>query len=420
MLNYYYIYAGLWTGVCGLYALYWSKLNAPLDPSLIAFFVLSIAFCVIRGYQCRKEFAYRPNSLRGAAGRALGVVEDRFGAKMIPLYRFGVEWGPMIALAALFAILFVAQGFVPLVAVFNKALDYESLLTDPVPFVAPACIVGCILYASFCFKAFLDERRARSLVKVFFCFGLLMLQYIRSAIAITLFVMLVLFVARRGRISALGVLIMVVAVLAGLWLFGAMGNMRYGAPWSNSFYIFRIGRYTEALPSFVPRQFLWAYSYVTSPLACLNFNVTNGSHSVDVLNFLYSFMPMAIAKRLPFYVTPHVALQVNYFTVSSIWSDYFCFMGVAGIYAGFVIQMGLLRLARHILKGTRVETIGLALMSMVVAFSFFMNSFTYPSMAYPVYIVLAMALFEKAHARRAASAAEPVPEPVPEMAVDDE
>lgn len=400
MLNYYYIYAALWSGVCGLYALQWSKLNKPLDPSLVVFFILSIAFCVIRGYQCRKEFAYKPNAVRDAADRKLGLLEERIGSKAMPLHRLGVEWGPLVVLALLFALLFVAEGFVPLVGVFTKTLDYESMLLDPVPLLAPTCIVGCIIYASACFKTFLDERHKRDLVKFFLCLGLLMLQYIRSAIAICLFVALVLLVSKRGRLSAKGVVVIVVAVIAGLWAFGAMGNMRYGASWANSFYIFRIGRYTQALPTFIPWQFLWAYSYLTSPLACLNFNVSNGSNAFDVVNFLYSFLPMAIAKRLPLYVMPSVPLQVNYFTVSTIWSDYFCFMGTAGIYLGFVLQMGLLRLARHILKGTRVETLGFAFMSMVVAFSFFMNSFTYPSMAYPVYAMVAFALFEKLRKRR--------------------
>ena len=102
MLNYYYIYAALWSGVCGLYALQWSKLNKPLDPSLVVFFILSIAFCVIRGYQCRKEFVYKPNAVRDAADRKLGLLEERIGPKAMPLHRLGVEWGPLVVLALLF------------------------------------------------------------------------------------------------------------------------------------------------------------------------------------------------------------------------------------------------------------------------------------------------------------------------------
>jgi hypothetical protein len=121
-----------------------------------------------------------------------------------------------------------------------------------------------------------------------------------------------------------------------------------------------------------------AYIYLTSPLANLNHNLastTQGS-TFDICNFIYDFLPMFIAKVLPNYSPLQAQPVVPYLIVSSVWTNYLVHFGVLGLMLGYIGQMLLIWLAGYISR----------FCTECVAFSFFVDSFTYPSMSYPLLI----------------------------------
>jgi hypothetical protein len=67
---------------------------------------------------------------------------------------------------------------------------------------------------------------------------------------------------------------------------------------------------------------------------------------------------------------------VPYLTVSSVWTNYLVHFGVLGLMLGYIGQMLLMWLAGYISR----------FCTECVASSFFVNSFTYPSMNYPLLI----------------------------------
>lgn len=144
----------------------------------------------------------------------------------------------------------------------------------------------------------------------------------------------------------------------------------------------------ERWPDFIPRQFGWAYIYLTSPLANLNHNLasTTQGYTFDICNFIYDFLTMFIAKVLPNYSPLQAQLVVPYLIVSSVWTNYLVHFGVLGLMLGYIGQMLLMWLAGYISRNTPFQSLCFVFCTECVAFSFYVNSFTYPSMSYPLLI----------------------------------
>lgn len=59
MLNFFYLYAAIWSAVIFLYQLGWSDLCHPLSPELIVFFVITIGSSFFAGKVFEKYFEFR-------------------------------------------------------------------------------------------------------------------------------------------------------------------------------------------------------------------------------------------------------------------------------------------------------------------------------------------------------------------------
>ena len=367
MLNYFYMYSLVWGAILVLYQLGWSSLNAPLSPILIAFFSITIIVSVILGYRFRNVF----NKARGLSG-----------LPKLPLaYPFIIAVCTIIGLLQL--------GYVPIANLIMGNFDYAGLLAADGSVLRTASVVGSIFGSVYQFAIYFERRDKGDLVCIFFYLLIISLYAARSNWMICLFCFLVVFTTHYSNSWKHKYLFIVVLIaLAALWLFGAYGNIRSGGFWDDSSFIYIYGRLNGRWPDFIPRQFGWAYIYLTSPLANLNYNLvsTTQGFTFDICNFIYDFLPMFIAKVLPNYSPLQAQLVVPYLTVSSVWTNYLVHFGVLGLMLGYIGQMLLMWLAGYISRNTPFQSLCFVFCTECVAFSFFVNSFTYPSMSYPLLI----------------------------------
>ena len=374
-LNFYYVYALVWGGVLFLYQLGWSELNAPLHPLLLIFFLLSISCSIVLGVKRRKT---------------LHVLN----CELPPLHSFLIVSVYIATVAC-----FIQSGSIPALEFLFGSYNYGELLTADGSIFRTVSVVLSILFACYQFERYLDKRKSGDLVSCLSFLLILVLHSSRSPLLICGFVCFLLYVSRKvqsvARINALtfSILALIVGLFVG-WLFGVFGNIRSGFEWNDCSLIYEIGFFENHWPEWLPKEFCWAYSYITSPLANLN-NSLSLLPKEDAINFIYDFMPMALSKRMPMYVEPCPPLIVPYFNVSTVWSNYVLHLGLPGLFLGFIGQVILLGLVSKAIKKTSFERLGLAFLAECVAFSFFVNSFAYPTMGYPLLIVVAMAVMEK-------------------------
>lgn len=377
MFNFFYIYSCIWSIVLFLYLLGWSGLNAALDPMLLLFFLTSVVLSLALGKWFSARFDY----------------DQRACPPRMPWAAVAV-----IVVCGIFGI--VQLGFVPLVELNSGSFDYENMLSADSNIFRTIGIVGCVFGIGYQFARLQVVKSLQEVVKLLLFLGVLFLFAARSPIVIAGTTCLILFLARhRGRLNIKQGIAVALIVIVGLWLFGVFGNIRQGYDWNDSSYIYLLGYFNGYWPSWIPREFCWAYSYLTSPLANLNYSL-QFSNTIDPVNFIYDFLPLALSKRLPLYETAHAMLQVSYFNVSSVWSNYYIHLSFPGFFLGYLAQMALLGLWHCVARGTQNVNLMLAYCSECVIMSFFVNSFAYPTMAYPAVLLFVISLVQAVHDRR--------------------
>lgn len=276
----------------------------------------------------------------------------------------------------------------------DESYDYQELLDRESSIFITIGVVGSVFGGSYQFARLLERRNTNDAVKLILFILYLVAFSSRGPLFICGATCVILYCSRNCfRLTLRRVILLILAVLAGLWAFGVLGNIRTGYEWNDSSYIYLLGGYEGYWPDIIPREYCWAYSYLTSPLANLNYSLTRDAQ-IDPVNFIYDFLPMMLAKRLPLYEVVHAPLQVPYFNVSSVWSNYYMHLSLPGLFLGFVLQVILLETWTELARGTRFENLMMAYGSGCVVFSFFVNSFAYPTMGYPAVLLACICLWQ--------------------------
>lgn len=369
MLNHYYIFSATWGTILFLYLLGWSSLNGDLNPILLFFFLLAIVLSLLLGRRRSRCFRYVRNVL-----------------PKMPV------WAVILILGC--GVLgFLQLGYIPVFGLFDQSYDYQELLDRDSSIFITIGVVGSVFGVGFQFTRLIETRRKIDLIKMLLFIGYLIAFSSRGPLFISGVTCLILFFARSGaKLTGRNVALLLLATIMGLWLFGVLGNIRMGYDWNDSSYIYYLGRFKGRWPDFIPREYCWAYSYLTSPLANLNYSLSKAVQ-IDPVNFLYDFLPMMFSKRLPLYETVHAPLQVSYFNVSSVWSNYYMHLSLLGLYFGYLFQILLLEIWARVARGTPFENLMHAYCSECVILSFFVNSFVYPTMGYPAVILVFICLW---------------------------
>lgn len=355
--NCYLWFAFIFTTVIIIYSFGWSALNIPLSVDLLLVLLLMIGLSLLFGLIKREGLRYRP-----------------------------LERHPKHCLTILLLICFgvIAEicyyGAIPIIAYSSGIASYTSGLGQfsGIPTFHVVLISFATYYSIYLFYAFLSFKSKKGyLFGSFLILLLFLLESIRSHTMFVLFCDLVIFLEYRNGIgrkfSKRGQLIVVAIILLVLFGFGVYGNIRSGgAGWENSSFIEAIGRYTN-WPSWIPKQFMWAYTYITCSLANLNYNAVLHNVSGNLIEFSGSLIPDFIFTRIG--SEAEIALIFDELNTFTGFGNAYCSFGFAGMLLQFAFMILSVELSLALCNDYSQRLLINVIFSGVFSFTFFFNSF---------------------------------------------
>jgi hypothetical protein len=179
-----------------------------------------------------------------------------------------------------------------------------------------------------------------------------------------------------------------VAALVVFYFFGIIGNLRQ-ANETSSKYMLEISKATPAFrESFIPDEYIWAYMYISSPLANFQNTINNCEHcSSNFAPFLnYEFLPDFISKRTGKFFdiekgdVPRIA---DWLTVSTFYARPYYFLGWWGliIMFSFFIITTLLYIFL-VKKSSPYYVTGLAIINTMILFNTFDNMYAFTGLSF--------------------------------------
>ena len=373
MLNFFYWYGWIWLIVFVLYALNYTEFSIPLNFGLLIFFVTTIIVSFLFGYTYRKEFKFKYSKSQ----------------------KIKIRKTTLFFLLAGMAVDFVYAKQVPFISIaITGSSQYKDFKGIPTFHVFLICY--STYFAIKCFYAALVDKRNRKRYLSYFVVvqGIYLLNFLRSQILFNLFAAGLIFVAylkSKEKIKLKYYFIVLVAALLALYVFGGLGNLRYGYNWNDCSYIDQLGLY-KSWPSFIPEQYKWAYSYITTPLANLNYHISKAQPKYDVMALLVNLLPDAIAKRIyPPGMNSDALLIRHYFTASTGYQPIYSAFGYLGMIIFFIYIVLLSFWGMNLAKRKRninSSLIFYSLMCVVVAYLFFDNTLLFAGTSIVLWISL--------------------------------
>ena len=326
MLNCFYWYSLIWSIILILYNFRFSSFNQPLDPILLFFVIFTIVISFIIGFINRKKFIFKAQAID-------------YGLK------------PIIIIFILFIANFAYAKSIPLFAIIKGTHFYGEF--ESIPFLYVILTASAFYYGINYFNAYLNlkNNKKRNLV----CFGIIvflfLLVFSRSSIFFLLCGAFILYLmsCKNMLVTAVkskksNIFLILIFCFVVLYSFGALGNVRSGYTYNDNSMIERIGLY-DNYPSFLPKQFMWTYSYLTTPLANLNNLVKNNKfYDYNYQGVLSELINRTISKRmfpnLKYGVDAvlDIGIEREYFNAST---GYFLMYNYGG-YLGMMIQFFIL------------------------------------------------------------------------------
>lgn len=356
------IYALLWIFILFLYNLKWSKYSIPLDFNLIVFLIVVITSSLMLGMKkgnsrIKKYDIVDENKIKNAK-------------KHVVLIWIG------------FILNFIYAGYVPIIGILSGRNEYVEF--PGIPTLYPFLFTLTLVYFYYlCYLYFLKKDRnliiyAMSLLFVFFC------VYSRSlmafaAIGAFLIKMLVQSKGKKKNKKMMNYVILFLMVAIVCFLFGCLGNMRYGYAWNDNSYIQTLGLY-DNYPSWLPKQYMWIYSYLISPLANLNYNIVYHNTHNDIGRFFVTFIPEFISKR---YFSDAVISSAKetllirtYFNAQTGFVEPYYSFGIVGCYISYFVMVAYISIL-NILNRKNHDPVVIVGCFVFLTLSFFYNVFFY-------------------------------------------
>jgi hypothetical protein len=316
-------------------------------------------------------------------------------------------WVVTVVLVVGYAADFYYQREVPLVAGGYVGFDVSATVQNRVgiPLIHVALIGGAIFYALLSIDRYCTFKKPAYIGQFLVVLGLLLLNDSRGYISFCIIgaVLLVLSNSKRtvlamrgrGRLLALGIVVGY-ALLVGIGIFG---NIRSGGGWNDTSYIDRLGRYNGSFPAGVSSNLKWIYTYLTSPLANLNYNVGTFTPSGHFLGALLSFEPDTFSKYAVARATD-VQYEVSYLNASTGYAiPYYLGGGMTGLYAAYGLQIIIVESGAFIVRKCGFGYSLYAACASVVMITFvFYNSFSNTATCFLIPLAICVSLFRRLRA----------------------
>ena len=285
----------------------------------------------------------------------------------------------------LWAIDFVYEGGIPLLNILlSKPFNYRLF---GMPGVHVLAVTVASFYTLYLFHAFLSERKRTLLALYLINMFASVLIYSRSMLFFILIGSSLLYLFTLEKIPFRKLALLLPVLIAVLYLFGVAGNKRsasedHGAYNPDAF--LETGRATETFrESIVPKEFFWAYIYISSPLANLQMNINH--HTVPpistrrILEYINNeYLFESISKRINAmaHINRQKAIIIKHpFNVSTVYSTSYTYIGWPGMITMAVFVLALPLLYFKILsKNNRYSLVALAILCTMYLFFIYDNT----------------------------------------------
>jgi hypothetical protein len=380
LFNPFYWYSIVWTLVLLVYSLHWSTAYEPLNGGLLSFLIATIVVSL-----------------------GLGFLFNRWFPRVLSIARAPNFW-VWLAINVLFlasiAANFIYAKSVPLLSSLFGDNGYVYANFHPIPTFYPFVMTfGLFYFAYSCFCFFYADSAEKSRWLSFISMALigivLLLMMNRGDLMLCAFVFVLFALGRipwrRWMVFPI-ILIVFVLFLFLLYLFGGIGNIRMGYGWNDSAYIENLVQIRSDFPSWIPKQFLWAYAYIATPIGNVNFEMLHTPTSTNLIKLLLCVVPDAISRRIAPDFYRSGALVFQYFNVSSIYSGgwvYGHYWGMAFLFLAQMVWCAVPFLFRRYPWGL----VNAGLVSCIVALCFFDNILVFTGISFSSVFSLAGCLY---------------------------
>lgn len=284
---------------------------------------------------------------------------------------------------------------IPLLAILSGRRLYGEF--DGLPVIHSLVVNAAIFYSSYFFYLFLESKIKIRLIQSLIPLVYLLLLFLKGATIMCLCSFVILAISKTSiykkifNIKTVFYVVFVTLLIA--YLNGGMTNLRSQRAWNDSSLIMAVGQINDKWPTWLPTQFAWVYSYLTSPLANLNLNVIKPLAKYSVSGFVVSFLPLIISKNL----FPNFGkLTENYLMYTPVLNACTGFIeasaaaGILGVYLFAILMFTFMYIiSRHIRKNRRgVNSVYYSLMCTIMIFMFFYNTFRDASTSLIIYFIL--------------------------------
>ena len=323
LTNPFYLVAGLWLLILLLYCLSWSNLCVALDPLLVVFVCALICSFLMLGFHFQDQLGIQYSDASTVHG--------------------------MEITSAIVCIVLVAgmvyNSNVPLISVLEgKPYNTESVNFPFIGTFFTAVALWQTARLSYCYQR---NSSTGVLIQLIAIVTLFFMTVQRQNIMVCIIAIIFSVWTSKnkgrhysadGRIRSLVIMLLLLALI--LFAFGAIGNARYGMwAWNDSSMISAVGGINDRYPAWLPREYIWAYIYLVSPLANLNNNLQSTIPMGDYVSLLLQLIPSSIAKRImpsaveivPYLVQPSL-------TASTSYANAYILGGVLGMFMFMLAQ----------------------------------------------------------------------------------
>lgn len=324
MLNIYSCYAYVWFTVLILYLLGLSGFNSPLSVSLLMFLLASCLVSLFLGY------------ISHISNQKMESSED--------MPEQSRSYLAPIVFTIFFFLDFAYQGGVPLFTGSYSGYDVgaETQETVGIPVVHVLIAALAIFYTVYLSAFIAKSVSFNLLVKYSWMISLLILNqsrgYVTYCIIILVFLILMNHPLSVKVNSVLVFLLAFIMLLVLVFFIGAFGNVRSGKNWNDNSFIEAIGNYT-IWPPLIPKQFMWTYTYVTTPLANLNLSLNSSSGIKSTLDLFLSMLPENLIKSNMSSFVISRDFIATYLNASTGFSLPVEIAGQVGLYYYFLFQV---------------------------------------------------------------------------------
>lgn len=374
MINPFYLGGMLWAIVLFCYELRWSDLCRPLEPGLLAFILVLIASLFVIGFLFRDVLTFSRE-----------VTDFKDARRLTALICIVLLSGMII------------HRSVPLLSVFQgKAYNTQDVGTPLVGTFFTALALWQSFRLSLAFELTRSKSAFRQLGLIFL---ILLLCVQRQNIMVWLVgVLCAIWVCRRRKqMRSLGkrlrlVFLLLVVIAVALFVFGAIGNARYGLwSWDDSSMISALGYLNSRYPNWLPKEYFWAYIYVVTPLANLNNNIVTILPSGETTAILSLLIPSSIGERLLPGVLPSPYLIQPSLTVCTSYVNSYLLGGYSGMLLFMMLQQLLMMLVMAFAVHEKGDSkyAGLLCVAYYIAMTIFDNPSTYLITSYMSIVVVA-------------------------------